>query len=142
MVNTTDHAPHRRLRLLGAGLAVASTLALAAGCGDSGGSSSTGNETSAPAASASTFKVTGTDSLKFEPTTGTIDAGKVTITLTAEKAVNHDVVIEGVSKEPVVAAAAGKTKSGTVELKAGTYTFYCDVPGHRSAGMEGTLTVK
>jgi uncharacterized cupredoxin-like copper-binding protein len=29
-----------------------------------------------------------------------------------------------------------------VELKAGTYKFFCTVPGHRQAGMEGTLTVQ
>ena len=35
----------------------------------------------------------------------------------------------------------GGSRSVTVKLKAGTYTFYCSVPGHRQAGMEGTLKV-
>jgi uncharacterized cupredoxin-like copper-binding protein len=34
------------------------------------------------------------------------------------------------------------TTSITLNLKPGTYTFFCQVPGHRAAGMFGTLTVK
>ncbi len=33
------------------------------------------------------------------------------------------------------------TKSFKATLPAGTYTFYCSVPGHRQAGMEGKLTI-
>jgi uncharacterized cupredoxin-like copper-binding protein len=36
----------------------------------------------------------------------------------------------------------GGSKSLTLNLEPGTYKFYCTVPGHRQAGMEGTLTVR
>jgi plastocyanin len=35
----------------------------------------------------------------------------------------------------------GATSTVTANLKPGTYTFYCPVPGHEAAGMKGTLTV-
>jgi plastocyanin len=38
-------------------------------------------------------------------------------------------------------SSAGSKSVGKVKLADGTYTFYCTVPGHREAGMQGTLTV-
>ena len=35
----------------------------------------------------------------------------------------------------------GTSTIDIANLKAGTYTFYCSVPGHEAAGMKGTLTV-
>jgi plastocyanin len=69
-------------------------------------------------------------------------AGKVTITMTNMSPVEHNVTIVQVRK--IVAATPtfkGGTRSVTVDLQPGTYTFFCSVPGHRQAGMEGTLTV-
>jgi plastocyanin len=69
-------------------------------------------------------------------------AGKVTITMANMSQLEHNLTIaQGSTILGATPTFAGGTKSVTVTLKAGTYTFYCSVPGHRQAGMEGTLTV-
>ena len=69
-------------------------------------------------------------------------AGKVTIEMTNMSPVEHDVAVaQGTSVVGQTPVFAGGSKSVTITLKPGTYTFYCTVPGHRQAGMEGTLTV-
>ncbi|MEX2324391.1 MAG: plastocyanin/azurin family copper-binding protein [Nitriliruptoraceae bacterium] len=80
--------------------------------------------------------------LYYEPTSLTAAAGEIQITIENTGAVEHDVVIEEAGDVEVVHAEAGETVTGTVTLEAGTYTFYCAIPGHRAAGMEGTLTVQ
>ena len=84
------------------------------------------------------------DQLLFDTNQLTAKAGKLTVDFTNNSAISHDVVVSNSSnkvlgKTPVF---DGGTKSFNVTLKPGTYTYYCSVPGHRQAGMQGTLTVK
>ena len=52
----------------------------------------------------------------------------------------HDIVIDGKGKGEVV--QNGGVSQFQADFAAGSYTFYCSVPGHRQAGMQGKLTVK
>lgn len=82
--------------------------------------------------------------LAFEEKSATAKAGNVTINFTNSSPISHDVKIESSSGEEIggTELVSEGTESAEVELKPGTYTFFCSVPGHRQAGMEGTLTVK
>jgi len=82
--------------------------------------------------------------LAFTSDSATAKAGDVTINFTNSSPVPHDVKIEDSSGEEVggTETISEGSESAEVELKPGTYTFFCSVPGHRQAGMEGTLTVK
>lgn len=84
------------------------------------------------------------ESLAYTTDSASAEAGKVTLEFTNPQAISHDVAIEDPSGETI-----GKTDvitegsdSAVVDLEPGEYTFYCTVPGHREAGMEGTLTVE
>jgi plastocyanin len=69
--------------------------------------------------------------------------GKVTIDFTNPSALEHDVAIEGNGAEIAGSELIAESETSvSAELAPGTYTFFCTVPGHREAGMEGTLTVK
>jgi plastocyanin len=77
--------------------------------------------------------------------------GSVTIEMANMSGVSHNIAIEAGSggatpKGGAVVGASSFTSKGkvsvTVSLKPGTYTFFCQAPGHRAAGMYGTLTVK
>ena len=138
---------------------VASLLALA-GCGSSSSSSSsssaatpttssTAASTPAPASSAggsSSVSLEANKEGKIEYNTKSLSAkaGKVAVNFTNGSPLAHNVTIESSSGAQVGATPtfAGGTKTLSVTLKPGTYKFFCTVPGHRQAGMEGTLTVK
>ncbi|CAN5244417.1 hypothetical protein BH20ACT9_BH20ACT9_01760 [soil metagenome] len=83
----------------------------------------------------------GTDELVFEEAPETAPAGEQTFVLTSEGGLLHNVVIDEVSSQPIVEAEGGQTEQGTATLRPGAYGYYCSVPGHREAGMEGELDV-
>lgn len=82
-------------------------------------------------------------SLSFDSKTLSAEAGELTIDYTNPSRVDHDVALERdgevVGKSDLI---AGGTTSLAALVEAGDYTYFCDVPGHREGGMEGTLTVK
>jgi uncharacterized cupredoxin-like copper-binding protein len=82
--------------------------------------------------------------LAYASTTTSSGPGKVTVEFDNPQPIAHDVAFEDESGETI-----GKTEVITdasdatvVDFKPGTYQFYCTVPGHREAGMEGELIVK
>ncbi len=82
--------------------------------------------------------------LMFTKKTLTAKAGTVKIAFTNTSPLMHNLTIQKGTSGAVVGATPtfnGGTKTLTVKLAPGKYTFYCSVPGHRMAGMQGTLTV-
>jgi cytochrome c oxidase subunit 2 len=107
----------------------------------SGGSTSTGG--TGTASGALEISAAASGALKFSTSDLSAKAGEVTISMKNPSSVPHNVAIRGngVDVQGEVVSAGG-TSTATADLKAGTYTFYCSVPGHEAAGMTGKLTVE
>jgi len=70
-------------------------------------------------------------------------AGQLEIDSKNEASIQHDIAVEGngVNEKGEVVSNGGVSQL-SADFQPGEYTFYCSVPGHREAGMEGKLTVK
>lgn len=83
--------------------------------------------------------------LRFTTTRLTAKAGRVTVKMLnpSGSGVAHGIAVEGhgVDRDGKV-VTSGHTSTVTVTLKKGTYEFYCPVPAHKKAGMEGKLVVR
>jgi plastocyanin len=107
----------------------------------------TGTTTTAEAAQGGkeTLKVSSPadGSTVFEPSKLTAKAGSVTIDYDNPSPVDHSIAIEaGGETLDESAIETDTTLTATADLKPGEAVYYCTVPGHREAGMEGSLTVK
>ena len=88
--------------------------------------------------------IPGTDAFKFEPASITVRAGTpVHVTLDDNgDALVHDFVIDDVGgKQFKIEAQPQGRASCDFTPPAGAYQYYCSQPGHKEAGMVGTLTV-
>jgi plastocyanin len=86
-----------------------------------------------------------TGQLAYVTNKATATAGSVTVEMPNMSGVSHNIAIQQGTSGAILGASKFVTKGSatvSVTLKPGTYTFFCQAPGHRQAGMEGTLTVK
>lgn len=126
-----------------AGAAVVAVLAGACG----GGGSSGGADTSGGGGGASGGQTVEIDvassGFAYAQSTATATAGHVVIKSMNPQSTGHDISLKGngVDEHGDVVQDGGVSTIDIADLKAGTYTFYCSVPGHEAAGMTGTLTV-
>src|SRR5262245_3650665 len=130
-----------------------------AGCGgdddDSGGSSGSSDNSGGASANTNTTAKSGpggrqvisisadpSGALKFNKSSLSAKAGKVTIVMANPSDLPHAVEVEGNGIEiKGQTVDKGGTSKASGDLKAGSYEFYCPVDSHKQAGMKGTLTV-
>jgi plastocyanin len=108
------------------------------GAGGGGGSPDAGS-------SAGTSLTIEAHDIDFDRDAYRIAAGSVDIEYVQEGALPHSLVLEASDGGDVdgfkLEVGRVDADSGTVDLPAGDYVIYCDVPGHRDAGMEARLQV-
>lgn len=79
--------------------------------------------------------------LAYAVTQATAPAGTITLRSANPQAVPHNIAMDQPTQTLGEIVQDGGVSEITVELEPGTYEYYCSVPGHRQAGMVGTLTV-
>ncbi len=103
-----------------------------------GGAAAAGSQ----ARPAATYKLSADRSkLKFNVTTISVKAGRVTLSMSNPSSIQHAVGIKGKGKGRTVRRNGVSTYTATLR-KGKTYTFYCPVGSHDSAGMRGKLIVR
>jgi uncharacterized cupredoxin-like copper-binding protein len=155
----------RRLFISGALISAAGVLAI--GCGGGDNSTTTQAQTTATSASQGASVEIRMADYSFTPSDATATAGKVTITAPNDGQIEHELVLAKTDTNPadlpttsdgevdeakleakgedageIADVAPQDTKQGTFKLTGGKYVMFCNLPGHYSQGMYGTLTVK
>jgi plastocyanin len=80
------------------------------------------------------------EDIAFNPKEVTAKAGSITVTFQNTGSIEHSFIIDALNVK-TEKVQPGTSATVTFTAAAGTYEYYCDVPGHKEAGMKGTLTV-
>jgi plastocyanin len=122
-------------------VAVLATAAILASCGDGGGGERRSVTVTTGAGDAAATVTVGAHDVYFDVTEIRAPAGALEVDLVERGSQTHSFVVDGVDDFKLEVSGGSRNDAGTVRLDAGTYTYYCDVPGHRGQGMEGRLVV-
>jgi len=133
----------RRAQVRGAAAVVAllAAGALVASCGGGGGGERRSVTVTTGAGGTGAEVTVGAHDVYFDVTEINTPAGALAIDLIERGNQAHTLVIDGVDDFKLEVSGGSRNDSGTVELGAGSYDYWCDVPGHRGQGMEGRLVV-
>jgi uncharacterized cupredoxin-like copper-binding protein len=118
--------------------ALAPALVLAA-CGGGGGGSS-----SAPPVPANPNLTVIAEEIHFDQKQYSVASGEVRVAYPNKGTQTHTFIVQdpkGDDIAPKLRVGPGKETGGVYQLTPGTYTLYCDITGHRAAGMVASLTV-
>ena len=80
----------------------------------------------------------------FRPESLRTDAGRVALELVNPSTTAHSLCVEAAEQAVLGCTGTFSGDRGTLRLRLqpGSYTLFCNVPGHRAAGMQGTLAVQ
>ena len=123
-----------------AAIGLTAALGLGACGGDGGGEAMEAGQVTHDAAPSGALRVEAHE-FALAPKDLRAAPGTVAIEYVNAGAVPHTLVIDGVNGVKLDVASKGDVDTDTVKLEPGTYTMYCDIPGHRQAGLEAPLTV-
>jgi plastocyanin len=109
--------------------------------GSSGGTGTSSSSSSSSGGGALTVTADPGGAISWDKSKLSAKAGNVTLKIVNKSEIPHAIEVEGNGVEEETKTVTGGSAKVTVDLKPGTYEYYCPVGQHKQT-MKGTLTVQ